>query len=193
MRGPCALVALLRIILLCLVMLMAPVNMRAEVTDRASAMEYCDTSPLDPVEGIWEYPEDGVTVLVRRSAAQTGRYDIIALDSEDTRIAPGDVIGRLEATPDIRQFKLTLFTRARSGTLSSPEECLATLSADSESLFVKTRKIKISFNPSLLLPRFWRIARLRIKDPLENLPAGMIKVYPSYDGNGSSRRRPRYL
>ncbi len=166
---------------------------RSEYADLLSGRDYCDTAPLDPAEGIWEYPDDGVTVLIRRSPTMEGTYEVIAIDSEDTRIAPGSVIGRLESTPDPRQFRLTLATKARKGILGSPAECLATLSADGDALHVKSKKTKIVFNPSALLPRFWRVARLRTSDPLDKLPAGMIKVYPSYDGNGSSRRHPRYL
>lgn len=165
----------------------------SEYIDLLSSRRYCDTAPLYPAEGIWEYPEDGLTVLIRHRSASAGIYDVVAIDSEDTRISPGNVIGRLESTPDPRQFRMILHTKARKGVLGSPVQCLATLSAEGDALFVKSKKTKVIFNPALLLPRFWRVARIRTSDPLEKLPAGMIKVYPSYDGNGSSRHHPRYL
>lgn len=172
----------------------APVSVSgSEYTDLLSGRQYCDTAPLDRIEGIWEYPDDGVTVLIRRQGATTGIYEVVAIDSEDTRITPGNIIGQLESSPDPRQFRLTLLTKARKGVLGTPAQCLATLSTEGDALFVKSKKTKIIFNPSVLLPRFWRVARIRTSDPLDKMPAGMIKVYPSYDGNGSSRRQPRYL
>ncbi len=158
--------------------------------DWKRAMEYCDSTALLPVEGIWEYPEDGVTVLVRRQAMR-GRFDVVAVESADTRIGPGDVLGTLEGSADPSAFRLTLATRDLDDNLGRPAECLATLSKDEQSLYVKTKKRKLSLNATWILPRFWRIARLKTTDPLEKLPAGMTRLYPLPDAviPGS----PRYL
>lgn len=160
--------------------------------DILAAREYCDTSPLAPVEGIWSYPEDGVTVLVRRAADGRG-FDVVAIESEDVRIHPGDAIGSLHPSVDPRQFRLVLDTDARRRSLIRPAECLATLTKDGSAMTVRSRKLSLKINASWILPRFWRIVRISSKDPLDDLPAGMIRIYPSYDGNGSNPHEPRYL
>ncbi|MDE6772767.1 MAG: hypothetical protein K2J49_09210, partial [Muribaculaceae bacterium] len=83
--------------------------------------------------------------------------------------------------------------------LSNPRSCIATLSKDGETIILdkeeKSLKLRFSLNPSILLPKMWRIVRIgtSTSKPKANPPAGMVRIYPSYDGNGSSRRSPRYL
>lgn len=160
--------------------------------DLLEARAYCDSVSLLPAEGIWEYPEDGVTVLVRRLPTR-GQYSLIAIDSDDTRVRPGDVIGTMRASADPGVFHLSLATRDLTDNLGAPAECLATLSKSGDALYVKMRKRTLSLSPSWILPRFWRIARIRTSDPLEKLPAGMVRIYPASDGNDSSPGEPRYL
>lgn len=161
--------------------------------DMTAARAYCDSAPLAPIEGIWQYPDDGVTVLIRRDTADPRRYEVKAIESEDTRVSSGDVIGTIEESPDPNRFRLTLATEAHKGLTGKSAECLASLSKDAGALHIKMKKRTISLNPSWILPRFWRMVRVKTRDPLDKLPAGMVKVYPGYDGNGSSRRSPRYL
>ena len=160
--------------------------------DLAAAREYCDSVSLLPVEGIWEYPEDGLTVLARRLPAE-GSYELIAIDSDDTRVRPGDIVGTMQSSPDPGVFRLTLATHDITHNLGLPAECLATLSKDGDAIYVKMRKRSLKLSPTWILPRFWRIARIKTTDPLEKLPAGMIRLYPSSDGNDTRPGEPRYL
>lgn len=155
--------------------------------------EWCDSNILSPVEGIWEYPEDGAQVLIQADPTYPGTYTLTIISTPDCRLEYGDVIGRLHPTVDSKQFRLEQFTHKDKFTLTKAEQCAASLSADGESLRVKSPKLKFKINLNTLLPRFWRVVRVSYDDPTEKLPAGLIKVYPGYDHNGSLRRKPRIL
>lgn len=159
----------------------------------AEIREWCDSGILSPVEGIWEYPDDGAMVCIKADPTSPGCYAITIVSTPDCRLDYGDVIGRLHPTIDSRQFQLEQFTHKDKTTLSKAEQCAATLSADGESLRVKSPKLKFKMNLNTLLPRFWRIVRVSYDNPADKLPAGLVKVYPGYDHNGSLRRKIRIL
>ncbi len=161
--------------------------------DMEEAREWCDLHPLDRIEGIWEYPSDGVTVLIRRTTEKEYQYDIITLESTGLSVLPGERIGEVYTTADPTRFRLKLFTTRQKGEPGRPAECSATLTARDSGLTVATKKRTWSIHPLALLPHFWRLVRTTTTDPLKSLPVGMQKIYPSYDGNGSSRFHVRYL
>lgn len=160
--------------------------------DLLAAREFCDRADLRPIEGLWTYPEDDVTVLIFRNEEKKGNYDITVVESADCSLSPGMKIGRLTDSADPDKFTLRLYTTVKNGVLSSPEEATAYFSDSKESLTIKKSSLKFRFNPGRLLPYFWRMISVSVKSR-EPAPEGMIKIYPSYDGNGSSRRYPRYL
>lgn len=165
--------------------------------DLDMAQEICASRPLDALEGVWIYPDDNVTVMILRSDDTAygafRNYDITVVASTDCLLSPGDRIGTLSAGADPRQYRLTLQTRRGAEGLAGQRECLATLDKGNDALFVKGKKLKWRLNPFTFLPRFWRIARVSVDNPLDRMQPGMLRIYPSYDGNGSSRREPRYL
>lgn len=172
--------------------------------DITRAKEICDSLSISDIEGIWKFPEDGVTVLVCRNrnivSSEADSFSISVVETSDARIHPGQHIGTITASPNPSKYQLELFTHSIKRKLSKSEKCVATLSADSRSLTMSQPKsnfrIRASLSLSTLLPRFWRIVRLTpsISQPSqESAPVGMIKIYPSYDGDGSSTRQHRYL
>lgn len=160
--------------------------------DLLEAMELCDHSDLRPIEGIWTFPEDEVSVLIFRDQDIAAQYGIWVVESADCSLSPGDRLGTLHGSPDPSKFKLTLFTRIKKGILSMPCHASAVLSVANESITVTKPSIKVSLYPGRLLTGFWGVVRLSRKDA-PNVPEGMIRQYPSYDGNSSSKRMPRYL
>ena len=160
--------------------------------DYLEAVELCDKADLRPVEGLWSYPEDDVTVIIFRNADKKGVYDIYVVEAADCSLAPQMRIGELHSSADPDKFNLKLFTIIKNGILSMPMEATAVFSENKESLTVRKRSFKIRINPIRLLPSFWRIVSVNLKSN-EPAPQGMVKIYPSYDGNQSSRREPRYL
>ncbi len=159
----------------------------------ADIRDWCDSSILDPIEGIWEYPDDGARVLIQADPTHPGTFTISIISTPDCRLEYGDVIGRLHPSVDAKQFRLEQFTHKDKSIFSKAENCAAILSSDGESLRVKSPKLKFKINLNTLLPRFWRIVRVSYDDPADKLPAGLLKVYPGYDHNGSLRRKPRIL
>lgn len=165
---------------------------RGPVCDLDAARALCDSAPLEGPEGIWQYPEDHVAVLVLKSGVGEG-YQLTVVQSEDTSLLPGDVLGTLTPSLDPGKFRLSIYTIRKKGRLSDLRDCLVTLSSDGETMRVEKAGVDFSFNPLGFLSGFRRVLRMKIKDPAADLPDGMTRIYPSYDGNGSSRRHPRYL
>lgn len=161
--------------------------------DILQAMELCDEADLRPIEGVWTYPEDDVTVMIFRSEDKRNAYDIYVVESADCSLSPGMKLGELHGSADPDKFRMRLFTTVKNGVLSMPSEALASFSENKESLTVKKEsRINLRLNPARLLPSFWRIASVTVKSK-DSAPEGIIKIYPSYDGNQSTRRAPRYL
>lgn len=160
--------------------------------DLMEAMELCDRSDLRPIEGIWSFPEDDVSVLIFRDSDNDSRYGVWVVESADCSLNPRDRLGTLHSSPDPNKFKLTLYTVVKKGKFSTPCNASAVLSSSHESITVTKPSIKVSVYPGRLLTGFWGVVRLSVKNAA-NIPEGMIRAYPSYDGNYSSRRTPRYL
>lgn len=156
------------------------------------AREFCDKADLQPLEGLWSFPTDDVTVLIYRSDERKGLFDITVIEAADCSLKPGMKIGELSASADPDKFNLKLYSSIKKGILGSPLTATAVYSENKESLTVKKISFQFRINPTRLLPSFWRMASVSIRQR-EPAPEGMIKVYPSYDGNGSTRRGPRYL
>ena len=170
------------------------------------AKEMCDQLPLENVEGVWLYPDDKVTVLILRqeekvASPEFSTYSISVVETSDARLHPGEVIGSLTATAQDKVFKIELTTERKNDLLLKPKSVLATLNNDSDAFIIKRQKApfkgRLNLNLSRLLPGFWKMVSMGVSQNGNNssvqLPAGMIKIYPSYDGNGSSRRKIRYL
>lgn len=183
-----------------------PVTSASEVYDIDAAKELCDRLPLRAPEGIWVYPDDNVLVLILRrpaiSPTSLSTYDIRVVETSDVRLKPGDNIGNLSETPESNRFVLELFTECKDKILTKPKTCMARLVEDGEAMILSKEKSKFNFrftlNPSTLLPKMWKILRMNTSFGSNNsasqTPAiGLVKIYPSYDGNGSSKREPRYL
>lgn len=164
--------------------------------DPLAAQEWCAKSALEPCEGYWEFPEDGVKVIIIKQpqgSPEGGTYRIVAVyDPKDT-FEPGQTVGILYRTTDPLKFKMRIRKKISIKNPLKWVECVATLGRKNQTIDVETRSLKLSINPLGLLPGFWKIARLRVTDPTTSLPHGLIRLAPSYDGNGSSFFSPRYL
>ncbi|MDE7180208.1 MAG: hypothetical protein K2N88_03305 [Muribaculaceae bacterium] len=156
------------------------------VTDIAAAREWCATTMLHRVEGLWEFPDDQTIVLIRRSPV-AHRYDIVVADTPDTRLHPGEIIGYVQESAAADKFEMNLCSRWLGKEGGQLTKCMAQLVENDSAIVVKGRKIKFGLRGWWILPSFWKMINLSWKDPLENLPKGMIRVYPS------TRRQPDYL
>ena len=189
-------------------MVLWAINARSETPvayDIDMAQEICDRLPLEEVEGIWLYPDDNVTVLLLNdnhdSHTQLPTYTLKVVETSDARLHPGETIGTLKATSQANIYAIELATERRNGLLLKPVTCMGTLSKEGDSFSFKKQKTplrgRLNLNFSRLLPGFWKMISTGISSSgtgnSVQLPVGMVKVYPGYDGNGSSRRKIRYL
>lgn len=173
--------------------------------DIEAAESICNELPLENIEGVWLYPEDHVIVMILREdegpSIQFPSYAITVVETSDARLRPGDRIGTLSATAKENEYKISLNTERKKDFLLKPKSCLGKLSSNSDSFIIHKQKSlfkgTLNFNFNRLLPGFWKLVSGGISTNGSNdnaTPAvGMIKLYPSYDGNGSSRRKVRYL
>lgn len=166
--------------------------------NRQTVIEYCDTRPIDNLEGLWSFPDDNVLLFIKKNSrpadyADRCHYSIIVVEAEDQYLTPGQEIGYLSITPDAEIYRMWLFTELISGLPAVPQECVATLVEDAQDLTFRKKEHRVKFNPLGILPNFWKIIKVQTSDPVKNLPKGFVKIHPSYDGNGSMPNVPRYL
>lgn len=160
----------------------------ATVHDEGEAREYCDTTALHRIEGIWEFPDDQTRVLISRRQIDNA-YDIIVVDTPDCRMAPGDIIGNVKPSAQPGTYEMSISRMKVKGVFSDPGKCKARLADNESSLSFTTRKLSVNIGNLYLLPRFWRLFRFKIKDV--EIPQGMVRVYPV--PYGSKVKEPIYL
>lgn len=157
------------------------------------ARSLCDELPLADVEGIWRYPDDDAFVIVLADREDEGKFGMWIVQTTDCRLEPGKRIGTVTASPDPMKFRLSLFTSKKRGKYTDPLECMLTLNTQKEALLIERTGLSLTFNPMAFFSGFWRTVRIKVNDASKKVPEGMVKVYPSYDADGSRRRNPRYL
>lgn len=164
-----------------------------------SARELLDASPLQPIEGIWEYPDEMITVLIEHFESprfsRKIKYRIVLIDSEDMSLLPGTVIGYIAESADNHKFELWLYSEHDGMRLFGPGKCVATLTDNNTSLIFKKNslKVRLRFNLSRFLPKLFRFISIYPSVKKEELPVGFNKIYPAYDDNGSIHHEIRYL
>lgn len=164
-----------------------------EVKDRLASC------PLQTVEGIWEYPDEMMTVAIEHfespQFSKKIKYRIVLLDSEDMSLLPGTVIGYIAESADNHKFELWLYGEQDGKRLLSPGKCVATLEDDGTSLIFKQNslKVRVRFNLTRFLPKLFRFISVSPYVEKEELPVGFSKVYPAYDDNESQHHEIRYL
>ena len=164
--------------------------------DLTEARALADSLPLADVEGIWEYPEDRVKVMVLRERSEVYSYTISVVESDDVRLRPGTLLGTLAESAKPGVYSLKHYTTVKGGALSKMADCKAEYDKRSATLIVEAPKIRMHLSPGLILPLFWQrlrlITRLRMEDPASEVPQGLRKIYPSPHGI-DARRLPIYL
>ena len=164
-----------------------------------TARDRLSSTPMQPIEGIWEYPDEMMTLVIERfSSPQFSRklkYRIVLLSADDMSLLPGTVIGYIAESADNAKFELWLYSELDGKILTGASKCVATLDSDGNSLtFVRNEiKMRVRFNVMRFLPKIFRFISLSPYKDGEELPVGFRKVFPSYDNNGSQPGEVRYL
>ena len=83
-------------------------------------------SDMQPLEGIWYYPNEEMTITIERWAPEPSHkigYRLILVASEDLELIPGTVIGYIEASAVDNKYHLWLYSERNKVTLCGPLEC----------------------------------------------------------------------
>ena len=154
-----------------------------------------DESDLQPLEGIWYYPNEEMTLGIERYKGNHNiGYRIILLESPDISLVPGTVIGYIARSAVDNKFQLWLYSERSRTTLKKPRECVATLSNKATTLTFDPPhwKLKVRVNVARFLPTLFNGLSVIPERVGEQLPIGFRKIYPE-GGNGHQFNRVRYL
>ena len=154
-------------------------------------------SALQPLEGIWYYPNEDMTLTIERWQPEPSHkigYRLLLIASDDLELLPGTVIGYIEESAVDNKFHLWLYSERDKVTLSGPLECVATLNKEATSLTFDPRhwEVKVRANFARFLPSLFRGISIIPGIKEEKLPVGFKKIFPA-DGNGNKFGRVRYL
>lgn len=154
-----------------------------------------DETDMQPLEGIWYYPNEEMTLGIERyKGAHNVGYRIILLDSPDINVMPGTVIGYIAASAVDNKYQLWLYSQRDKVTLIKPLECVATLNSTATTLTFDPPhwKVKVRVNIARFLPTLFRGVTIVPEKVGETLPVGFRKIYPE-GGEGAPFNRIRYL
>jgi len=154
-----------------------------------------DETDMQPLEGIWYYPNEEMTLGIERYKGQHNiGYRIILLDSPDINVMPGTVIGYIAASAVDSKYRLWLYSQRDRVTLIKPLECVATLNATATALTFDPPhwKVKVRVNIARFLPSLFQGVSIIPDKVGESLPVGFRKIYPE-GGEGTPFNRVRYL
>ena len=154
-----------------------------------------DETDMQPLEGIWYYPNEEMTLGIERYKGERNiGYRIILLDSPDISLMPGTVIGYIESSAVDSKYRLWLYSQRDHLTLKKPLECVATLNTKSTTLTFDPPhwKVKVRLNVARFLPTLFRGVSIVPDKVEEQLPIGFRKIYPE-GGDGNPFNRIRYL
>ncbi len=154
-----------------------------------------DETDMQPLEGIWYYPDEEMTLGIERYRGDHNiGYRIILLDSHDISLVPGTVIGYIASSAVDSKYRLWLYSQRDRLTLIKPLECVATLNAAHSTLTFDPPhwKVKVRVNIARFLPTLFRGVSITPEKEEEQLPVGFRKIYPE-GGDGNPFNRIRYL
>ena len=154
-----------------------------------------DETDMQPMEGIWYYPNEEMTLGIERyKGAHNIGYRIILLDSPDINLIPGTVIGYIASSAVENKYQLWLYSQRDRVTLLKPLECVATLNSKATTLTFDPPhwKVKVRVNFARFLPSLFNGVSIIPERAEERLPIGFRKIYPT-GGDGNPFNRIRYL
>ncbi len=194
------------VLILLFMMLLLPSTMAArndvpkqsvliEGLDVDSMRTRLDETDVQPLEGIWYYPNEEMTLGIERyKGGHNIGYRIILLESPDINLVPGTVIGYIAASAVDNKYQLWLYSQRDRLTLVKPLECVATLNGKATTLTFDPPhwKVKVRVNFARFLPSLFGGMSIVPEKSEESLPVGFRKIYPE-GGDGQPFNRIRYL
>ena len=161
------------------------------------AREQLLESDLQPLEGIWYYPAEDMTLTIERWQPEPSHkigYRLLLIASDDLELIPGTVIGYIEESAVDNKFHLWLYSERNKVTLCGPLECVATLNKEGTALTFDPPhwEVKVRVNFARFLPALFKGVSVIPDVEKERLPIGFKKIFPA-DGNGNKFNWVRYL
>jgi len=169
---------------------LAPITAAAAVPQQSTIINGLDLdsmklrlqeTDIQPLEGIWYYPNEQITLGIERfQSTQNIAYRIILLDSDDINTLPGTIIGYIAPTALNNKFQLWLYSERDHITLINPLQCVATLNNNATSLTFEPPhwRLKIRVNIARFLPTLFNGISITPSIEREQLPIGFRKIYP---------------
>ncbi|MEG0560183.1 MAG: hypothetical protein RSA66_01700 [Muribaculaceae bacterium] len=165
----------------------------------SNAKKYFESAPIQPLEGIWHYPDEEVKISIEQfSSPQFSskfKYRIVLLSADDHSLLPGTVIGYITDSAQDDKFYMWIYGAQSGSTLMHPQRCVAKLTEDKSIITFQMPefKFKLRINFSRFLPTLLKGIGISMEKKDEKLPRGFRRIYPSYDANGTSFSTIRYL
>ena len=150
---------------------------------------------LQPIEGIWQYKAEHMTLGIERcTGVEDAEYRIILLHSDDLELMPGMFIGYIASSVDETKYRLWLYSERNRLTLHGPMEAVATFNRDKGTITFDPPhwKVKVRANFMRFLPSIFRVVSVSPEKVEERLPVGFNKVFP-IDGDTRRFNQVRYL
>lgn len=165
--------------------------------DEQVARERLLETDMQPLEGIWYYPNEDMTIAIERWQPEPSHkigYRLLLVSSEDLELLPGTVVGYVEESAVDNKYHLWLYSQRNKVTLIGPLECVATLNKEGTSLTFDPPhwEVKLRANFTRFLPTIFRAVSVVPTVEEEKLPIGFKKIFPA-DGNGNKFNKVRYL
>lgn len=154
-------------------MTIAGILASAEPWDRDSISQIFKNRNLDDIEGVWQFPNDGPTMLIHRSSSTN--YEIVLLDSPALDIKPCSVIGQAVITADSNKYDAHLQSKPLGDKRIKRTQAVFTVK-DGNTLSIKP----YSTGKKISLKR-WIPYYLRVTITDQKAPDGLIvakKIYP---------------
>ncbi len=168
--------------------------------DEVDVRNRCDAADLQPMEGIWYYPDERLTVVIERYDDKQKKlgvdYRAVLVSSNDMSLLPGTVIAYFEESADKNKYKMWIYSEQKESELENPQMCVASLNDAWNELLVERSevKMKVRVNFSRFLPKLLKGVSLVPNKKGVVVPEGFRKIYPD-DGeeNGADDVGIRYL
>lgn len=148
----------------------------AGYTSAAEARKLMGDNHQDELEGLWNYPEEGLVVAIVKTA--DFNYSIIAVESDNEAVDRGTVIGHLTTTASKKKMHMWLYSilDTENDYLLAPEKCVA--ETNDGTILIKKRKLKmhVAVNLTRFLPSVF--GGVRVYPHIESTPVepGLHKI-----------------
>lgn len=144
----------------------------------------CDAMDLQPIEGIWYYPDEMMTVVVERCPNPlndvSADYRIVLVSANDMSLLPGTVIGYCTQSADRDKYQLWIYSEQCGSLIENPQKCVAVLNKDRDELLIERSEVnvRVRVNFSRFLPKLLKGISIVANKNDVKVPEGFRKIYP---------------